>query len=70
MEEVESRVVDWAGIATRIEAAAGQSPEGTGTAWVGALVGEGRAASVARAEAVAVGSATQTVKELAGTKGP
>ena len=56
---------------TRTEAASGQSPEGTGTAWVGASVGEARAARVARAEAVAVGSATRmrAAKELAGTKG-
>ena len=56
---------------TRTEAASGQSPEGTGTAWVGASVGEARAARVAMAEAVAVGSATRmrAAKEFAGTKG-
>jgi hypothetical protein len=89
-EVVEWTVVAWAGTATaagtaavtRIEAASGQSPEGTGTAWVGASIGEARAARVARAEAVAlestakeavaVGSATRmrAAKELAGTKGP
>ena len=58
-------------MATRIEVASGQSPEGTGTAWVGASVGEARAARVARAEAVTVGSATRmrAAKEFAGTKG-
>ena len=73
VEEVESTVVAWAGTAaaaaaaeTRIEAASGQSLEGTGTAWVGASIGEARAARVARAEAVALGS---TAKEFAGTKG-
>ena len=81
VEEVESTVVEWAGTATvvewagtatRIEVASAQSPEGTGTAWVGASVGEARAARVARAEAVAVGSATRmrAGKEFAGTKGP
>ena len=51
--------------------ASAQSPEGTGTAWVGASVGEARAARVARAEAVTVGSATRmrAAKEFAGTKG-
>jgi hypothetical protein len=68
--EVEWTVVAWAGTAmvavTRIEAASGQSPEGTGTAWVGASNGEARAAREARAEAVALGS---TAKQFAGTKG-
>ena len=68
VEEAESTVVEWAGTATRIEVASAQSPEGTGTAWVGASVGEAR---VARAEAVTVGSATRmrVAKEFAGTKG-
>jgi hypothetical protein len=76
VEEVESTVLAWAGAAmaaataavtmTRTEAASGQSPEGTGTAWVGASIGEARVAREARAEAVALGSAA---KELAGTKG-
>ena len=66
---MESTVVEWADTATRIEAVSAQSPEGTGTAWVGATVGNARAARVARAEAVAMGSATQTAKEVAGTKG-
>ena len=54
VEEVESTVVAWAGTATaaamaaaamtRIEAVSGQSPEGTGAAWVGASIGEARAA--------------------------
>ena len=75
-EVVEWTVLAWAGTATvvataaaavtRIEAASGQSPEGTGMAWVGASIGEARAAREARAEAVALGS---TAKELAGTKG-
>jgi hypothetical protein len=69
VEEVESTVVEWADTATRIEAVSAQSPEGTGTAWVGATVGNARAARVARAEAVAMGSATRTAKESAGTKG-
>ena len=78
-EVVEWTVVAWAGTAaaaataavTRIEAASGQSPEGTGTAWVGASVGEARVARVARVEAVAVGLATRmrAAKELAETKG-
>jgi hypothetical protein len=77
VEDVESTVVAWAGAATaaatamvtvtRTEAASGQSPEGTGTAWVGASVGEARAARVARAEATTVGSATwmRAAKDLA-----
>jgi hypothetical protein len=78
VEEVESTVVAMAGTATavavtvtRIETASGQSPEGTGTSWVGASVGEARAARVARVEAVAVGSATRmrAAKQFAGTKG-
>eukprot|EP00900_Chrysochromulina_parva_P020527 jgi/Chrpa1/3107/Chrysochromulina_OHIO_Genome00008361-RA len=81
VEEVDSMVVAWAGRAaaaataavtvTRTEAASGQSPEGTGAAWVGASIGEARVARVARAEAVAVGSATRmrAAKELAGSKG-
>ena len=71
VEEAESTVVEWAGTATRIEVASGQSPEGTGTVWVGASVGEARAARVAMVEAVTVGSATRmrVAKELAGTKG-
>ncbi len=80
VEEVEWTVVAWVGTATvaataavtvtRIEAVSGQSPEGT-TSWVGASVGEARAARVARVEAVAVGSATRirAAKEIAGTKG-
>jgi hypothetical protein len=82
VEVVESTVVAWVGTAAATvtvtvtvawsEVASGQSPEGTGTAWVGASVGEARAARVARVEAVAVGSATRmrAAKELAGTKGP
>ena len=78
VEEVESVVVARAGTATaaamaaaavtvtRIEAGSGQSPEGTVAAWVGASIGEARAAREARAEAVALGS---TAKEFAGTKG-
>ena len=78
-EVVEWTVLAWAGTATvvataaaavtRIEAASGQSPEGTGMAWVGASIGEARAARVARAKAVTVGSATwmRAAKELAGT---
>jgi hypothetical protein len=82
VEVVESTVVAWAGTVAatvtvtvaRSEVASGQSPgsqEGTGTAWLGASVGEARAARVARVEAVAVGSATRmrAAKELAGTKG-
>jgi hypothetical protein len=80
VEEGESTVLAWAGTATaaamaaaavtRIEAVSGQSPEGT-MAWVGASVGEARAARVARVEAVAVGSATRirAAKVIAGTKG-
>ena len=80
VEEVDSTVVAWAGTATVAataavtvtvtEVASGQSPEGTGTAWVGASVGEARVARVARLEAVAVGLATRTAKEFAGTIGP
>ena len=73
-EVVEWTVVAWAGTATaavtvavtRIEAASDQSSEGTGTSWMGASIGEARAAREARAEAVALGS---TAKEFAGTKG-
>jgi hypothetical protein len=64
VEEVESTVVAWAGTATVAATAAvtvtvtevtsGQSPEGTGAAWVGASIGEARAAREARAEAVAL----------------
>ena len=79
-EVVEWMVVAWAGTATATvtvtvawsEVASGQSPESTGTAWLGASVGEARAARVARVEPVAVGSATRmrAAKEFAGTKGP
>ena len=73
-EVVEWTVVAWAGTATtaaatavtRIEAVSGQSPEGSGTAWLGASIEEARAAREAKAEAVALGS---TAKEFAGTKG-
>ena len=54
------------GAEAAVEAASGQSPEGTGTAGMGASIWEARSAREARAEAVALGS---TAKEFAGTKG-
>ena len=52
---MESTVVEWADTATRIEAVSAQSPEGTGTAWVGAPMGVARAA-VGVVVGVAVGA--------------
>ncbi len=80
VEVVESTVVACVGTAAATvtvtesvawsEVASGQSPEGTETAWVGASVGEARAARVARVEAVGSAARMRAAKELAGTKGP
>jgi hypothetical protein len=77
-EDVESTVAAWAAAAApapapaavrKTEAAAGQSSEGTGTAWVGESIGVARAARVARAEAVGPVTRMRAATGVVGTKG-
>ena len=71
VEAAESAAAAWAAAValTRTEAASGQSPEGTTTAWVGASMGEASGAAVGVVVGVAVGVEAQVTGMAAAAMG-